>query len=395
MNKIIILVLILLVILDVPVNAANDKPRPLTNISEATQIAGPGGVHRSISADVTPMVNIGNNPAPRKDRSKKDIMKRNVPSIVPGTGDFGSYLVNKPGGIKGVYAMQQVHPTLNLPGLYEPTLYAPTVMAPNFTPIESVTAYWNYSGMTSTGKAWGVWNHYTGSWAILRYIDSDFVSNYVGSYPEGQFYLTEILQDSSNTWNVLLYNFNTSSWDIQYSSNSQSKYEYGWNMFETYFNGTCPQLPGISSIDTRVLNNGQWELVTDTYGSLLDYSNCANYREDMTPFYNWSVSSPVVTKSPEINAINITYPDGGEILRSGRTYTITWSVTGNTGPYVKIELLKGSNVDTLLTRKTNNNGTYQWKIPYWKVGTTYKIRITSNANSTYRDTSQKTFTIRN
>jgi hypothetical protein len=398
MNKIITLVLagiLLLVIFGVTVNAANEKPQPLTNISEATRVAGQGVLHRSMTASVAPIVNIGNKPAPRKDRSKKDRMKRNIPSIVPGTGDFGSYLLNKPDGIKGVYAMQQVHPTLNLPGLYEPTLYAPTIMSPNFAPIESVTAYWNYSGMTSTGRAWGVWDHYTGSWAILRFIDSDFVSKYVGVYPEGQFYLTEIIQDSNNTWNVLLYNFRTYSWEIQYSSNSKSLFEYGWNMFETYFNGTCPSLPGISSMDTRILNNGQWEIATNTYGSLLDYSNCANYKEDLTPFYKWSVSTPVVTTPPVINAINITYPDGGEILKPGRTYNITWSITGNTGPYVKIELLKGSNIDTLITSKTNNIGLYKWKIPYQKVGTTYRVRITSNVNSTYKDTSQKTFTIKN
>lgn len=399
MNKKITIVLIgilLLAILSVPVSATNEKPRPLTNISEATQITEQGVMQRSITTTVTPSVNIGNNPIPRRDRSKKDIMKRKVPSIVPGTGDFGSYLLNTSSGIKGVYAMQQVQPTLELPRLYEPTLYAPTVMSPNFAPTESVTVYWNYSGMTSTGKAWGVWNHYTGGWAILKTMDSNFISNYVGTYPEGQFYFTEIAQDSGNTWNVLLFNFKTNSWEIEYTSDSQSSFEYGWNMFETYFNGTCPPLPSISSINTMVLNNGQWELVTNTYGSLLDNSNCASYKEDMTPYYKWSVSTPVVTKTPVTNAINITYPNGGEMLKRGRTYNIAWSVSGNTGPYVKIELLKGSNVDNVLTSKTNNTGVYQWKIPYYQtVATNYKVRIISNMNSTYKDTSDKSFTISN
>ncbi|HEY9205544.1 MAG TPA: Ser-Thr-rich GPI-anchored membrane family protein [Candidatus Methanoperedens sp.] len=394
-------------ILGVPVNTTNEKPRPLNNMSETMQITGQGVMQRSITAAVTQLINIGNNPIPRRDRSKKDMMKRNVPSIVPGTGDFGSYLVNTPGGIKGVYAMQQVQPALNLPGLYEPTLYAPTVMSPNFAPIESVTAYWNYSGMTSTAKAWGVWSHYTGGWVVLRDIDSNFMSNYVGTYPEGQFYFTEIKQDGTNgtnTWNVLLYNFKTYSWEIQYSSDSQSQFEYGWDMFETYFNGTCPPLPSISSNDIMVLSNGQWELVTNTYGSLLDNSNCASYKEDMTPFYKWSVSTPVVTevstsvetKTPVTNAINITYPIGGETLKRGRTYNITWSITGNTGAYVKIELLQGSYVTTVLTRKTKNTGIYKWKIPFYQTaGTNYKVRITSNTNRTYTDTSDKSFTISN
>ncbi len=355
-------------ILGVPVNATNEKLRPLTNLSETMQITGQGVMQRSITSAVTQLVNIGNNPIPRRERSKKDMMKRKVPSIVPGTGDFGSYLVNTPSGIKGVYAMQQVQPTLNLPGLYEPTLYAPTVMSPNFAPIESVTAYWNYSGMTSTAKAWGVWNHYTGGWVVLRDMDSNFMSNYVGTYPEGQFYFTEIKQDGNNTWNVLLYNFKTHSWEIQYGSDSQSPFEYGWDMFETYFNGTCPPLPSISSIGVMVLNNGQWELATNKYGSLLDNSSCANYKEDMTPFYKWSVSTPVVTETPATNAINVAYPDGSERVKHGRTYNITRSITGNTSDYVKIELLKGSYVNTVLT---------------------------SNTNSTYTDTSNKIFTISN
>ncbi len=399
MNKRITIILtgiLLLGISGVPVSATNEKPQPLTNISETMQITGQGVMQRNITTAVTQLVNIGNNPIPRRDRSKIDMMKRKVPSIVPGTGDFGSYLVNTPSGIKGVYAMQQVQPTLNLPGLYEPTLYAPTVISPNFAPIESVTAYWNYSGMTSTAKAWGVWNHYTDGWVILRAIDSNFMSNYVSTYPEGQFYFTEIKQDGNNTWNVLLYNFKTYSWEIQYSSDSQSPFEYGWDMFETYFNGTCPPLPSISSNDIMVLSNGQWKLVTNTYGSLLDNSNCASYKEDMIPFYKWSVSTSVVTKTPVTNAINITYPIGGETLKRGRTYNITWSITGNTGDYVKIELLKGSYVNTVLTRKTNNIGIYKWKIPYYQtVGTNYKVRITSNTNSTYTDTSDKSFTISN
>jgi C1A family cysteine protease len=75
---------------------------------------------------------------------------------------------------------------------------------------------------------------------------------------------------------------------------------------------------------------------------------------------------------------------------------ITWSYTGTPGSYVKIELLKGGSVvKTIATKAGITTGYYNWKIPAKQaVGSDYRIRITSTANSAYTDTSDNLFTIK-
>lgn len=98
------------------------------------------------------------------------------------------------------------------------------------------------------------------------------------------------------------------------------------------------------------------------------------------------------------NSLYVTYPNGGEIFNKGSTKTIKWSYTGNSGSYIKIELLKGGILNRLITSNTSigkaGTGSYTWSIsPTQSLANNYKIRITSKSNSFYKDLSDKNFTI--
>jgi hypothetical protein len=91
-------------------------------------------------------------------------------------------------------------------------------------------------------------------------------------------------------------------------------------------------------------------------------------------------------------------PNGGEDWQQGSTQTIRWQYSGNPGSYVKIELLKGTMVNQVISSSTSigadGTGSKSWTIPSMlSPGTDYKIRVTSTSNSGYSDISNDYFTI--
>ena len=91
-------------------------------------------------------------------------------------------------------------------------------------------------------------------------------------------------------------------------------------------------------------------------------------------------------------------PNGGEKWKVNSSYIIRWTYSGDLGPTVKIELLKGAAVDRLIVLRTpigaNGEGSYRWKIPGDQPpGSNYKIRITSRKYTSYIDTSDRYFKI--
>jgi Cohesin domain/Kre9/KNH-like N-terminal Ig-like domain len=99
--------------------------------------------------------------------------------------------------------------------------------------------------------------------------------------------------------------------------------------------------------------------------------------------------------------ITVVSPNGSppqENWQAGTTQTISWTYTGNPGPYVKIELFKaGIAKSTLKASKaigTNGSGYYNWTIPVnQKAGCDYQIKITSTTNSIVKDKSDGYFCI--
>lgn len=65
--------------------------------------------------------------------------------------------------------------------------------------------------------------------------------------------------------------------------------------------------------------------------------------------------------------ITVTSPDGGETMETGSTKTIHWAYIGNPGTAVKIELLKGGVLSSVVAESTpigsGTIGSYTWMVP--------------------------------
>jgi len=97
-------------------------------------------------------------------------------------------------------------------------------------------------------------------------------------------------------------------------------------------------------------------------------------------------------------AITVTSPNGGEVWQRGQTQTITWNYTGNPGPFVKIQAMKGTKIRTIVLRAPiggNGSGSFTKRIPpsFGLTGNDIKLKITVLGNATATDTSDNFFTI--
>jgi len=213
---------------------------------------------------------------------------------IPGQGDFGTTLYATP-GVLGVYAMQEVRTDLTLP-VQPPDrwLYAPTLECPNKASLESVTVYKRAGTDSSTVRVYAVWNHITGGFVVWKPMDSTWLNTYTRIFAEGRMYSTEVIK-LNNYWKVLLYNFNTSSWDLQASYFTETSRTDGWDIWESIFNGTCPRpLPNIESNKLQVWHNGTWKYVTPNSGFEGEwlYQWTCGYPKGWTdPFFHWWVNS--------------------------------------------------------------------------------------------------------
>tara|TARA_B100000745_G_scaffold249676_2_gene171744 strand:+ start:2200 stop:8475 length:6276 start_codon:yes stop_codon:yes gene_type:complete len=136
--------------------------------------------------------------------------------------------------------------------------------------------------------------------------------------------------------------------------------------------------PGVFHVDTAP--NDDMYLASLGGGSLEHMCKIAQ-----TLVYDRSITDAEVTSLWEagqerfgrLPSFTITNPAGGEAFTVGTTQDITWtsiSIVGN----VKIELYKGSSLDTTLSSSESNTGTYSWDVSCDITSATdYKIRITS------------------
>jgi len=67
-----------------------------------------------------------------------------------------------------------------------------------------------------------------------------------------------------------------------------------------------------------------------------------------------------------IEVIELTSPDGGEVLHQGNTWKITWRTNGTASPVAQSLLYYSTNGTTykLITPRTGNPGSYLWSVPY-------------------------------
>ncbi len=106
---------------------------------------------------------------------------------------------------------------------------------------------------------------------------------------------------------------------------------------------------------------------------------------------NNDVSNAVFTIQTPQNFL--TYPNGGEQLRSLQNYNITWDANAFISN-VKLEysLNSGSTWSTI-TSSYSNTGSYSWSVPQIVTTTTCLVRITNTTVGTIQDVSDAVFTI--
>ena len=104
-----------------------------------------------------------------------------------------------------------------------------------------------------------------------------------------------------------------------------------------------------------------------------------------------------VRVGPPPATITVVRPTGTETWDTGTTETVRWTYTGDPGPSVRIELLTGTTVDSVIAANappgSSGSGSFGWNVPDSLPAGQYKVRITSNTDLSVSHTS-RWFTIR-
>jgi hypothetical protein len=91
--------------------------------------------------------------------------------------------------------------------------------------------------------------------------------------------------------------------------------------------------------------------------------------------------------------LDVTYPNGGELLCTGAPEVLTWSDTGLCGSTVRLELLTAGQSCLTIATAATNNGSYAWTVEPCPTGAgAYRLRV-SDPQSGAADTSDAAFTI--
>jgi len=94
--------------------------------------------------------------------------------------------------------------------------------------------------------------------------------------------------------------------------------------------------------------------------------------------------------------LNIIFPNGGEVLQVGKTYTIKWDSLGMETYKVSIILKKSDIIHLIIAENIPNNSFYNWKVSQGLFGSDYKMLINiydNNGNLMAWDSSNYNFTI--
>lgn len=90
-----------------------------------------------------------------------------------------------------------------------------------------------------------------------------------------------------------------------------------------------------------------------------------------------STTTTTSTLGTTSKAVEVEFPNGDEQLQIGETYEIRWVSSKSATDFVKIELYRKGQFDSLIAESTPNNGVYEWTIPEGtRARVDYKIQIT-------------------
>lgn len=160
---------------------------------------------------------------------------------------------------------------------------------------------------------------------------------------------------------------------------------------------------GYTSFNLELSRNGgsSWETIESGLPGTYTYrdwtvagSASTNCRMRVTGLYQGSSRNDMSNSAFSIVALTptltVTYPNGGETLHRGHTYTITWSSANVTGD-VAIDIYSGAT--NLQRYNVANTGSYSWTIPFSiPAGASYRVSV-SGMGGTVWDFSNAYFTI--
>lgn len=217
-----------------------------------------------------------------------------------------------------------------------------------------------------------------------------------------------ILASSTSTTNREYIDYATTTagayWIQVYGNNLANDYDLYWkdegqgtlNLTKTgsgsvRVNGTLRTLPWSGSFAYE--SSVTLQAVPDAGQAFLNWSGAASGSSSSVTYVH-TVNGATVTANFD-KGLKLTSPVGGEKYLRGVNTTITWIARGNaSGVPVRIELHKGGTLKSYLSKSAANTGSYAWFVsPDLAVGTDYKIKIVSTANSVYNDISAAPFEI--
>ncbi|NUN07635.1 MAG: T9SS type A sorting domain-containing protein [Ignavibacteriaceae bacterium] len=193
---------------------------------------------------------------------------------------------------------------------------------------------------------------------------------------------------------------------------SDNLFRLGWIQISSPTTGTIAQSGNTVSIN--------WTNSSAVTSLRVDYSTnngstwnvISNGVDASLGTYNWTVPNTLSSSTARIrlsdaesslgisvssNAFTLLYldlgaPNGGEKLRSGATFNITWSAS-NLISNVKLEYStdNGSNWNTIITSTAAAAGTYAWSVPAGLSSSQGRVRISDASNVNVKDSSSNVF----
>ena len=143
------------------------------------------------------------------------------------------------------------------------------------------------------------------------------------------------------------------------------------------------------TLTANTLNDGDYSWTVANCDEATDYRLQITANE-LTSLYDTSDAVFSIADAPNYT-LEVTSPNGGEVLSSGQTVSLTWN--SNAGGTVRIDLLRGTTVYQTLTANTLNDGDYSWTVANCDEATDYRLQITANELTSLYDTSDAVFSI--
>ena len=144
----------------------------------------------------------------------------------------------------------------------------------------------------------------------------------------------------------------------------------------------------LTAITSDTENDDSYSWYIPTYFELGDNYKIRITSNSDNSMYDYSDNNFTIARG-----ITVTSPNGDEIWTKGSKQTITWASAGLYS-YIRITLYKSDFYQLSVNTSTSNDGLYDWIIPGSIIpGNDYKVKITSNSDSSMYDFSDNNFSI--